>query len=34
MDNGCRGREKIVEEADKNFMKEGGNGKKDRNNCI
>jgi len=23
MDNGCRGREKIVEEADRNFMREG-----------
>jgi len=33
MDNGCRGREKIVEEADRNF-RERGNGKEDRNNCI
>jgi len=34
MDNGCRRREKIVEETDRNFMREGENGKKDRNNCI
>jgi len=34
MDNGCRGREKIIDEADRNFMREGGNEKKDRNNCI
>jgi len=33
-DNGCREREKIIEEVDKNFMREGGNGKKDKNNCI
>jgi len=33
-DNGCRGREKIIKEADRNFMKKGGNEKKNRNNCI
>jgi len=27
MDNGCRGREKIIKEADRNFMREGGNEK-------
>jgi len=34
VDNGCREREKIVEEADRNFMREEENEKKDRNNCI
>jgi len=26
--NSCRGREKIIEEADRKFMREGGNRKK------
>jgi len=33
-DNGCRGREKIIEETDRNFLRRRGNGKKNRNNCI
>jgi len=33
-DNGYRGREKIIEEADRNFMRKGRNRKKNRNNCI
>jgi len=33
-DNGCRGREKIIEEADRNFLRKEGNGKKNRNNGI
>jgi len=35
--NSCRGREKIIKEADRKWrdlMREGGNRKKDRNNCI
>jgi len=34
VDNGYRGREKITEKADRNFVRERGIRKKHRNNCI
>jgi len=33
-DNGRRGREKIVKEADRNFMREGRSGEKDGNDRV
>jgi len=33
-DSGPQGREKIMKEKDKNFIRKRGNGKKDGNNCV
>jgi len=34
VDNGCRGRKKIIEKTDRNFVREGGIRKEHRNKCI